>query len=240
MKILLTGHRGFIGQHLLKMLSIDHLVIGIDLLDKKNILTSPLPDVDLVIHLAGMGGVRQSMENPKQYWDNNVIATQKILKHYKNQRVLFASSSTQYEPWLNPYAASKHIIEKIPHNNSVAMRFHTVYGATNRKGMFFDRLLMGTLEYVTDHSRDFVHIEDVCEAITILMDSTFTGSIDIGTGESVYVKDIAPNLPMKKGSILERQHSQADPTAMKKLGWKPKWTVQKFLDENGFEVKLQV
>jgi nucleoside-diphosphate-sugar epimerase len=238
MKILITGHKGFIGQHLSKKLSNKHTIVGIDVKDNTNILSAQLPEVDLVIHLAGIGGVRQSMENPKQYWDNNVIATQKILKNYKNQRVLFASSSTQYEPWLNPYAASKHIIEKIPHSNSVAMRFHTVYGATNRKGMFFDRLLMGTLEYVTDHSRDFVHIEDVCQAIIILMDSTFTGSIDIGTGESVYVKDIAPNLPIKKGSILERQHSQADPTQMKKLGWQPKWSVQKFLDENGFEVKL--
>ena len=80
------------------------------------------------------------MENPKHYWDNNVIATHKILKHYANTRVLFASSSSQYEPWLNPYAASKNVIEAIPHSNRVAMRFHTVYGETNRQGMFFDKL----------------------------------------------------------------------------------------------------
>ena len=26
---------------------------------------------------------------------------------------------------------------------------------------------------------------------------------------------------------------------MKELGWEPKWTVKKFLDENGYEHKLQ-
>ena len=118
------------------------------------------------------------------------------------------------------------------------MRFHTVYGATNRQGMFFDKLLMGTLEYVTEHSRDFVHIDDVCDAIQILMQSNFVGAIDIGTGQSIFVKDIAPNLEVQPGSILERQTSKADPTQMKKLGWSPKWTVQKFLNEHGFEVKL--
>ena len=238
MKILLTGHKGFIGQHLHKRLTNTHQIIGIDIKDNGNILSAQLPEVDLVIHLAGVGGVRQSLDNPKHYWDNNVVATNRILKHYNNIRVLFASSSSQYEPWLNPYAASKHIIENIPHNNKVAMRFHTVYGATNRQGMFFDKLLMGTLKYVTEHSRDFVHIDDVCDAIEILMKSDFTGAIDIGTGQSIFVKHIAPNLEVQPGSILERKTSKADPSAMKKLGWAPKWTVQKFLDKNGFEVKL--
>jgi len=26
---------------------------------------------------------------------------------------------------------------------------------------------------------------------------------------------------------------------MRELGWEPKWTVKKFLDENGYEHKLQ-
>ena len=238
MKILLTGHKGFIGHHLHKRLSKNYQIIGIDIKDHSNILSAQLPEVDLVIHLAGVGGVRQSLENPKHYWDNNVVATHKILKHYKDKRVLLASSSSQYEPWLNPYAASKHVIENIPHANKVAMRFHTVYGATNRQGMFFDKLLMGTLEYVTPHSRDFVHIDDVCDAIEILIGSDFIGPIDIGTGQSIFVKDIAPNLEVQPGSILERQTSKADPTQMKKLGWSPKWTVQKFLNAHGFEVKL--
>lgn len=240
MKILITGHKGFIGQHLTKRLEPKHSIVGIDLKDNSNILTAHLPEVDTVIHLAGMGGVKQSQQEPKRYWENNVLATHKLLSHYANTRVLLASSSTQYEPWLNPYAATKHVIESIPHNNRVSMRFHTVYGEVNRPGMFFDLLLQGKLEYVTEHLRDFVHIDDVCDAIEILIDSSFTGPIDIGTGQAISVKEIAPNLPIHSGSAAERYKSKADPTMMKSLGWNPKWTVQNFLDQQGFEVKLQV
>ena len=39
--------------------------------------------------------------------------------------------------------------------------------------------------------------------------------------------------------VLEPFQTLADNTkAQKKLGWNPKWTVQKFLDKHGFEVKL--
>lgn len=239
MKILITGHKGFIGSHLTKHLS-HHEIVGIDINDQSNVLTADLPDVDLVIHLAGKGGVRESLTNPKIYWDNNVVASQRILQHYTNTRVLYASSSSQYEPWLNPYAASKHIIESIPHSNCVAMRFHTVYGDVNRPGMFFDLLLQGKLKYVTEHLRDFIHVDDVCSAIEILIQNNYKGAIDIGTGESIYVMDIAPNLPIRKGSDLERMSSKADTTLLKSMGWHYKWTVQKFLDQHGFDVKLKV
>lgn len=240
MKILLTGHKGFIGAQLHKKLSKQHQIIGLDTKDGHNILTAELPTVDLVIHLAGKGGVRQSIENPKQYWDNNVVATHRILQNYANTRVLFASSSSQYEPWLNPYAATKHIIESIPHNNCVAMRFHTVYGNINRPGMFFDLLLQGKLEFVTEHYRDFVHVEDLCDAIDLIIQSDFKGSIDIGNGESICIKEIAPNLPVHHGMNYERFKSKADTTKIQMLGWTPKWSVQKFLDSQGFEVKLQM
>lgn len=241
MKILITGHKGFVGSNLKKYLEKQkHQIIGIDIQEEKNVLTAELPEVDVVIHLAGKGGVRESLQNPKLYWDNNVIATQRILNHYKDTRVLYASSSSQYEPWLNPYAASKHIIESIPHSNSVAMRFHTIYSDINRPNMFFDLLLQGKLEYVTEHKRDFVHVEDVCSAIEILIHNNYVGAIDIGSGESIYVKDIAPNIPLKQGSDLERMNSKANIDLIKSMGWQPKWSVQKFLETHGFDVKLQV
>jgi nucleoside-diphosphate-sugar epimerase len=39
MKILLTGHRGFIGSSLLKALELNHTVTGIDLVDGDDLLT---------------------------------------------------------------------------------------------------------------------------------------------------------------------------------------------------------
>ena len=71
----------------------------------------------------------------------------------------------------NPYAASKHLIESIPHPNVVFMRFHTVYNEEARTGMFFDKLFKGTLEYVTDHERDFIHRDDLLDAIEIIINT---------------------------------------------------------------------
>ena len=49
------------------------------------------------------------------------------------------------------------------------MRFHTVFSETPRKGMFLDKVLNNELEYVTTHHRDFIHLDDVCDAIKILI-----------------------------------------------------------------------
>ena len=74
MNILLTGHRGFIGSSLINVLRLNHTVTGIDLVDGDNLLTCELPNekFDLVIHLAGRSGVRESIKDPSAYWMNNV------------------------------------------------------------------------------------------------------------------------------------------------------------------------
>ena len=46
MKILVTGHLGYIGQHLIKELENIGQVIGIDLKEGNDILDYDLPDVD--------------------------------------------------------------------------------------------------------------------------------------------------------------------------------------------------
>jgi nucleoside-diphosphate-sugar epimerase len=235
--VLVTGHRGFIGSSLVSRLN-DYNVIGIDIQDGNDILDCKLPNpdtVDLVIHLAGIGGVRESFADPKKYWDVNVEGTKRILEYYSNVRVLVAGSSSQYEPHLNPYAASKHVIEKIPHINVCFMRFHTVYSDNPRANMFFDKLLNGKIEYVTTHTRDFIHIDDLCDGIQLLMDSKYVGAIDIGTGVKVKVQDLCPDVPVKLLTPGERQSTCANTALMRWLGHKPKHTVDSFLEERGFK-----
>ena len=184
MNILITGHEGFIGTELWKKLSTKHDLMGLDIKSGDDILTCDLPHpsvVEMVIHLAGIGGVRESLADPQKYWNNNVEGTKRLLNYYPNARICVAGSSSQYEPHLNPYAASKNVIEYIPHNNCCFMRFHTVYGPVPRANMFFDKLLNNKLEYVTAHKRDFIHIEDLCDAIEIIMNSNTVGSLDVGT-----------------------------------------------------------
>ena len=194
MNILITGHKGFIGSKLLQRLQNKHNVIGLDLKDGNDLLDCAFPkDIDLIIHLAGKSGVRESLKDPSAYWKNNIVASKRLFDNYKDTRILYASSSSQYEPHLNPYAASKHCLERLAecYTNTLGMRFHTVYNNEAREGMFFDKLKKGTLEYVTNHTRDFLHMDDCLDAVEILLNNPdVKGAIDIGSGESTIVKDL--------------------------------------------------
>lgn len=235
MKILLTGHRGFIGSGLLKRLDDSHDVICYDIKDgyQSNLLTCEFPwNVDLVIHLAGLSGVRESLKDPSAYWMQNVEASRRLFERYRDTRILYASSSSAYEPDLNPYAASKYILEELAarYANTLGMRFHTVYSDTSRTGMFFDKLLNGKLEYTTRHYRDFVHINDVLDAIDILIKKEHVkGIIDIGSGDPVRIQDLAPDLPVRLNTPGEREFTCANLEKMKALGYKPKYSVKNFL-----------
>jgi len=241
MHILLTGHKGFIGSHLLKRLKKNNSVVGIDIKDgwdrdnlnnDQDLQTCELnEEFDLIIHLAGKSGVRESMKDPAGYWNNNVEVTKRLLARYPNTRMLIASSSSAYEPHLNPYAASKYIIEEAAacYPNTLCMRFHTVYSDTPRKGMFLQKFIDGELEYVTNHHRDFIHIEDLCDAIELCMFSKYTGDIDIGTGIPIKVSELAPDLPIRLNTPNERAWTCANMEKIKSLGFKPKYTVKKLL-----------
>jgi nucleoside-diphosphate-sugar epimerase len=233
-KILITGHQGFIGSGLWNRLFLLEDVQGIDLKSGKDILTAELPEVDLVVHLAARAGVRESVKDPKKYWETNVEGTKRILEHYKDIRVLVASSSSVYEPHLNPYSATKFITESIPHPNCCFMRFHTVYNESARTGMFFDKLFKGSVEYITEHERDFIHLEDMLDALhSLIYNPQVKGTFDIGTGKTVNMRHICPNLPVKTDTPRERQKTQADTTFMKEnCGWEAKRKVEDFLEEH--------
>ena len=234
MKILITGHRGFIGSGLWNRLFLLEDIQGIDLKDGNDILTAELPEVDLVVHLAAKAGVRESVKDPKLYWETNVEGTKRVLEHYKDTRVLVASSSSVYEPHLNPYSATKFITESIPHSNCCFMRFHTVYNESARTGMFFDKLFKGEVKYITEHERDFIHLEDMLDALQqIIYNPNVKGTFDIGTGRTIKMSDICPDLPIKTDTPRERQKTQADTSFLElKCNWKAKRRVTEFLKEH--------
>ena len=130
MHIMLTGHRGYIGSHLLSRLKKNHSIVGFDLVDGDDLYDCQLrEEFDLIIHLAGKSGVRESTKDPAGYWRNNVEVSKRLFARYPETRILYASSSSAYEPDLNPYAASKYVVEEAAERNvdTLGMRFHTVY-----------------------------------------------------------------------------------------------------------------
>ena len=236
MHILVTGHRGYIGSALVERLRKYNSIVGYDLRDGHDINTIPLKEkFNLIIHLAGLSGVRESIKDPAAYWYHNVEASKRLFSvHGPTTRILYASSSSAAEPDLNPYAASKFCVEMAGgrYRGSLGMRFHTVYSDTPRKGMFMDKLLNNKLEYVTNHSRDFIHMEDLLDAVELLTASTYGGTIDVGTGKSIQVSSLAPSdTPLRVNTEGERVQTCANIKKLEEIGFKPKYDIVKFINE---------
>ena len=198
-------------------------------------------EYEAIIHLAAYPGVRQSFENPSRYYYNNTMCMENFLKYgiKMTKKLIYASSSNAQEWWLNPYAGTKKMNEcQARPYKAIGMRFHTVF--PGRDDMLFRKLERKEVTYINeDHRRDFIHVRDLCEAIetiAINFDTVYnytltTGSgpgvVDIGTGQSVSVKEVAQLMGyngeyVRGTSVGERIETAADNQYLLKLGWKPK------------------
>ena len=126
--------------------------------------------IDIVMHLAAMAGVRPSIENPILYQEVNCMGTQNILEEMKEHNVkngVFASSSSVYgnckevpfredmivDYAISPYAATKkanevmaHVYHKLFDMNIVMLRFFTVYGPKQRPDLAINKFTRLMLE----------------------------------------------------------------------------------------------
>src|SRR5260370_3830993 len=186
MHCLVTGGAGFIGRHVVDALigegTLITVVDNFDPLYSRDLklanLAGALPNPDFrlvesdicdpealrriedsydaIIHLAGKGGVRPSIDNPVAYQHVNVAGTQNLLEFARRcavQQFIFASSSSVYgedpaTPWsedhcvlppISPYASTKVSGELLGHVSShlhgirfIALRFFTAYGPRQR------------------------------------------------------------------------------------------------------------
>ena len=159
MSILITGGAGYIGSHtLVELANANYDFIVYDNLSNssqeslkrvENIIgksitfingdirdTGKLKEVftnhsiDSVIHFAGLKAVGVSVQEPIEYYDNNVVGTLRLLevmKEFGCKKIVFSSSATVYgDPattpitenfpvggTTNPYGTSKYMIERI-------------------------------------------------------------------------------------------------------------------------------
>ncbi len=159
MNILVTGGAGYSGTHTcLELLDAGHTVVvldnlsnaslegirrvellsgkkvdfhKVDLLDLDATLNvfKACPDIDSVIHFAGLKAVGESVEQPQRYYDNNITGTLNLTKamaEYNVKNIVFSSSATVYgDPktvpitedfplsCTNPYGRTKLMVEDI-------------------------------------------------------------------------------------------------------------------------------
>ena len=143
MKILVTGHKGFIGKrvynHLKYEMNYGYLVEGMDFPDDIGDFQGPegmfAKHYDCIIHLAAFAALRDSIENPEKFWENNVEKSKPIFDYCRknNVRLLYASSAGAHGWWMNPYAITKKVNEVQAPPNSVGMRFFNVWAEENSR-----------------------------------------------------------------------------------------------------------
>jgi nucleoside-diphosphate-sugar epimerase len=237
-KVLITGHKGFIGSHLWSLIQesngygewqndrVD--LYGMDFPDDIGFFKPPKEKYDCVIHLAAFAALRESFEDPDRFWENNVEKSKPIFDYCGENdiRLLYASSAGAHGWWQNPYAITKKVNEIQAPPNSVGMRFFNVWAEENsRPDMLYRMLQENTAKYITRHYRDYIHVTDVVRAICLLMDSNFRGHLDIGYGEAIPVMDIAKSmgrdLPIKEDTPGEPDSLCADTRVLRQLGWYP-------------------
>ena len=235
MKVLVTGHKGFIGKEVYNFLSEHFDVDGLDRPDDIGDFirwassASGSTQYDLIVHLAAYAALRDSVNNPDKFWENNVLKSQPIFDYCRrnNTRLLYASSAGAYSWWQNPYAITKKVNEIQAPPNSVGMRFFNVWAEEgSRDDMLYEMLKQGTAKYITRHKRDWVHVLDVVRAIGTLIPSNFRGTIDVGTGQMTSVIDLANamgmgHLPIKEETPNEPDELCANIAPLMELGWFP-------------------
>ena len=230
MKVLVTGHKGFIGSHVFDFLSDIFDVDGLDRPDDiGDFADVGCADYDLIVHLAAYAALRDSVDNPDKFWENNVEKSKPIFDYCRkyNTRLLYASSAGAYGWWQNPYAITKKVNELMAPPNSVGMRFFNVWAEEgSRDDMLYEMLKQGTAKYITRHERDWVHVLDVVRAIATLIPSSYTGTIDVGTGHKTSVIELANamgmgHLPIKEDTPNEPTSLCADIMPLMELGWFP-------------------
>ncbi len=152
-------------------------------------------DIETIVHIAALAGVRTSIGNPLEYVDVDIKGTVNLLefsREYKVKKFIFASTSSVYglnsipfketdsiKSPISPYAAAKlagelfcstyNTLYDIP---TVCLRFFTVYGPRQRPEMaihYFTRLIDGGKEIPIwgdgASSRDYTYIDDIINGI---------------------------------------------------------------------------
>ncbi|MEM3075754.1 MAG: NAD-dependent epimerase/dehydratase family protein [Candidatus Bilamarchaeaceae archaeon] len=216
MRAVVTGGAGFIGSHLTdSLIKSGNEVIIVDNLStgkKENIahdaefvvkdilkesIVNELREADVVFHMAADPNVRISAKNPNSTFEQNVVATFRLLEAVRKAdvvRFVFASTSTVYgdaaviptpEDYpctpISNYGASKLACEAYcagyAHSYGIkttVLRYANIYGERSRHGVMYDfyhklRENPKELEILGDGNQDksYLHVDDCISATLV-------------------------------------------------------------------------
>jgi len=160
-----------------------------------SIIQNCIKDADAIIHLAAIVGYPACKKNPKIAQEINVIGTKNIVNfRNKDQKLLFASTGSIYgtvpnyicnedtpKSPITLYGETKSIAEKdvIDAGNSVAYRFATAFGVSNRMRLdlmpndftFQAVKNKNLIVYERNFKRTFIHVRDMARSFLFALEN---------------------------------------------------------------------
>lgn len=232
LKILITGSRGFIGNHLknkLTCLGISWKDVdeGIDLSDKENFRN--LPPADLVFHLASKIPQKENegyekdieiMKNVINFCEKNksVLIFPSSCAVYGNANKNLVSETSALNP-INDYGRSKLACEDLFNKskvNGAILRLFNVYGKNQYSKFVVPSLIKGASEgkvnLAPETKRDFVNISDVIDSmlrIAILCRKN-KDIFNIGSGVSTKLEDIVELIEKRLNQSIKINYQNQD------------------------------
>ena len=239
-KILVTGHEGVIGTHLIKKLTncevITDSINGKRVNLQNNEEVMKIESVDIVIHLAGKTEKNLEWE---EYFENNIIGTLNILKYCveKNiKKIIFVSSYVYGDPKylpideqhpINPhnlYTKSKFLGEELCKkfsemydlNVTVLRPFNIFTGSINKNNLISNLISsIDSKKMITitnkNSKRDFLHIDDFIEIILKIKDIDFKFEVfNAGSGISFSFEQIIEIIEKNTLTQLNLEYKKKD------------------------------
>lgn len=223
-KVLITGSSGYIGRHLANMLSDNHEVTGLDVkyapqigvwFHEQDINNMVCLDehYDVVVHLAALVNVGDSVKWPMRYFQTNVAGTLNVLEHVSYDHFIFASTGAAANAD-SPYGLSKKVTESLVRNYctlndkyQTIFRFYNVIGSAGYKPTNHDGLMYNLMKaretgefnlYGNDYDtldgtavRDYVHVLEICKAIEFAIQRPSNLLLEnLGSGRGYTVQQI--------------------------------------------------
>ena len=176
----MTGSHGFVGSNLIDALSAEHEIIRWDAR-----VDQPLPEVDTVIHLAGLAHDTKHTTEAEAYFKVNTILTQQIYNRFleSSAKKFIFFSSIKAQDGDTPYAISKRKAEELIIKNeelrikngqaTYILRPCMIHGPGNKGNLIllFKVVSMGLPWPLAafENKRSFASIGNVCYIVNELL-----------------------------------------------------------------------
>jgi UDP-glucose 4-epimerase len=275
--VVVTGGAGFVGSHLCeRLLKEGYRVISLDNnfvttkdshIDGVEYRTGHTKDIaalipekpDLIFHLGEYARPEESIFEPDQVFDLNIVGTFGVLEWWRSLKckLVYAGSSTKFADGglgrdQSPYAFTKATNTELTRNYGdwytlpfAVTYFYNVYGPRERADKygtvierFKQQFLQGgplTVNSPGTQRRIFTHVNDIVDGLMLVAEKGEGDEFGLGAEKDYSVLEIAQmfgvEIKMQPERAGNRMTAKLDPTKSRAIGWRPQHDVSDYIKE---------